>query len=1226
MALCNFRAGIFVREFSCETFWKSQWSTTQNDVIFAHGEANSRGVMILLNNIDAKLTNIKRDTDGRFIIAKCNYKNNDFTIANVYAPNSHTERTIFFRSFHRSVEQHYTGNSLVFGGDFNLSPQSIDKSVPNNFIPSAAFKMLVSDLNVGDVWRLLHPGEKQFTWQSPSPNIQLASRIDLWLISNHFVGYVTDCDILPFPFTDHKAVTLTLLLPQDPNRIADKSHWKFNNSSLQNERFCEQIKDKIRECETKWPEIESDRTKWELLKQEIFTFCSRWGKEQAKKHNLDLKNVSDQLSTLDSIYVSNPTNENKQNVLLQQKTLEDLLNVKAQGAFVRSRANWIDLGEKCSKYFFGLEKKNANNKTISNLKDKDGTTHNDKTNINRIVFEHFSNVFASKNILQKDICCFLENLDVPTIDENQKTSLESELSDIEIKKAIDCLANDKAPGTDGLSANFYKAFWQELKPFFMRALKEIAAKGELTTSQKRGIITLLPKPGKDLSSVKNWRPITLLNTDYKIISTAITNRLKTVVSDIIHANQTGFMNERFIGENIRLITDFILKNHNKNDSKLLCFVDFEKAFDCVDREFLFASLDKFRFGPNFIRWIKTLYTNNNSCALTGLSRTPWFNSECGVKQGCPLSPLLFNIAAEMLACYIRQQDDIHGQIENNVVLKLSQYADDTVTPTDNDDGQLKAICSALKKFETISGLKANLEKTTLLPIATPNPVNPDNLQIENTVKYLGINIDNTGSNLADLNFDAIFNNMQTRFNIWLTRHLTYYGRSLLAKAEGLSRFVHIASVMHIPNSMQKKVNQAISQFIWAHKQPKISYKTLIQNYDNGGIKAPDFMTLNNSLKLFWLKRLFNEHAIWHCFIHSELNKLGGLCFVLNCNYNVRKLSLECDPFYKDILETWASHNNTKCSHNHFILWNNKDIISGKKSFFYQDWYEHNILHIGDLLDDNGDILQYHILINKFNLSNCLSKYTKLIAAIPLRIRVEAKNLWLGSEYPTFNKLDLNNPHLLKFCSTPVLSNKFSVKCIQTKITNEIRHVPACVPKWQEKFPQYPFNWQKIWTLHLGFPVAKNILQLQFKILHRTFPCQKFLFIRKVTDSALCQTCQEEDDIIHYFISCRENETFWKEYEKWWMESCKPPANVKFTTESILFGLTESKHCFLLDNLCLLLAKWTIFKCKFAKTKPCLPLLKHELRQMKQTLIIMNPSKMNKIFREKLENIKDFLTV
>ena len=137
--------------------------------------------------------------------------------------------------------------------------------------------------------------------------------------------------------------------------------------------------------------------------------------------------------------------------------------------------------------------------------------------------------------------------------------------------------NNKSPGSDGITTEFYKIFWNDIKSFYIKSLNYSFENGSLTTLQKQGIISLLPKKDKNLDDLKNWRPLTLLNTDYKIATKAIANRIKKYLPNLIDCSQTGFIKGRYIGENIRLIQETIEKIENENSPGLLFFADFEKS-------------------------------------------------------------------------------------------------------------------------------------------------------------------------------------------------------------------------------------------------------------------------------------------------------------------------------------------------------------------------------------------------------------------------------------------------------------------------------------------------------------------------------------------------------------------------------------------------------------------------------------------------------------------------
>ena len=154
--------------------------------------------------------------------------------------------------------------------------------------------------------------------------------------------------------------------------------------------------------------------------------------------------------------------------------------------------------------------------------------------------------------------------------------------------------------------NSTKCFGKTFLFFLISALNYAFDSGCLSVTQRRGVIKLIPKKYAELYFIKNWRPITLLNNNYKIAAKSIANRIKLVLPNLINHDQTGFLKGRFIGENIRLINSIIQYATEKNIPGLLLFIDFEKAFDSLEWSFIHGTLRSYGFGASLINWVKTL--------------------------------------------------------------------------------------------------------------------------------------------------------------------------------------------------------------------------------------------------------------------------------------------------------------------------------------------------------------------------------------------------------------------------------------------------------------------------------------------------------------------------------------------------------------------------------------------------------------------------------------------
>lgn len=190
---------------------------------------------------------------------------------------------------------------------------------------------------------------------------------------------------------------------------------------------------------------------------------------------------------------------------------------------------------------------------------------------------------------------------------------------------------NKNQGSDGLSVEFYQAFWDHLWGPFMNSLNESIRKSQLTDTQGHGVLSLVSSPFKsgDETNLNNWRPITLLNVDYKIITRTLAQRLQKVITEIVSTDQNGYIKSRFIGFSIRQIQDIIDYAEESNLEGVLLFLDYQKAFDSIEWNFMNLALETFGFGHNFRNSVKMLYKNaNNSIINNG-----WVSNSFSVSRG-----------------------------------------------------------------------------------------------------------------------------------------------------------------------------------------------------------------------------------------------------------------------------------------------------------------------------------------------------------------------------------------------------------------------------------------------------------------------------------------------------------------------------------------------------------------------------------------------------------------
>ena len=238
--------------------------------------------------------------------------------------------------------------------------------------------------------------------------------------------------------------------------------------------------------------------------------------------------------------------------------LENLRYKKIKGCIVSSRANLVDNWEKPSNFFLNLEKRTFVNKNISSLKDPKNNTISDSKKILNMQKEFYQSLFTSTPTTQMEHTKYHKYLhNVTKISNHTKLIKDSDIEIEELEYAIKLSTQNKAPGPDGFSNEFFKFFVEDLKHWILRYFREAIENDFFSETALEGIITCIPKQGKLRNDLKDWRPLTLLNSIYKFYSSIIANRLKTTLPSLINEDQTGFISGRFIGENTRMIYETI---------------------------------------------------------------------------------------------------------------------------------------------------------------------------------------------------------------------------------------------------------------------------------------------------------------------------------------------------------------------------------------------------------------------------------------------------------------------------------------------------------------------------------------------------------------------------------------------------------------------------------------------------------------------------------------------
>ena len=390
-------------------------------------------------------------------------------------------------------------------------------------------------------------------------------------------------------------------------------------------------------------------------------------------------------------------------------------------------------------------------------------------------------------------------------------------------------------------------------------------KGELSTSQRQAVITVLDK-GKDRSLIENWRPISLLNVDYKIISKTIANSLKVVLPKLIHHNQVGFITGRNVAENLRAISEIFDYTKDFNVAGMLISVDFHKAFDSMEHKFLYAVLEKFTFGPIFYKWVLLFYTIISSCVINNGTTSTYFAVDRGVRQGDPLSPYSFVLAVEILAHMIRVNKNIKRLKIMNQMIKLLQYADDTLGIV-QDEISAKHFLQVIIDFGHISGFTLNMTKTEAVWLGVNRNLTDKPLNIRwpaLPIKVLGVYFGYDRELCEKRIFGDKIDKAKQIINMWKQRDLSLIGRVQIIKTFITSLFQYSISDVDIPETYIKEVESAIYAFVWKDKKERLKRRVLIKNKEEGGLEVPSFKFIVDSVKLKWFLQIFDSDSeqVW----------------------------------------------------------------------------------------------------------------------------------------------------------------------------------------------------------------------------------------------------------------------------------------------------------------------------------------------------------------------------
>lgn len=835
-------------------------------------QGKARGVAILINkNIPFAPSTIIADSNGRYVIVTGKLYHLNVVLANVYAPNF-DDPNFFSRLFGQlpCLDSHL----LIMGGDFNvcLNPGLDRSSVRPGYTESKSasyIQSFLSDFGILDLWRFLHPQDRQYSFFSHAHRSY--SRIDYFFTDNKFTSFAQKCEYQPIVVSDHAPLLIEFNIP---GAGAQRTHWRFNSLLLSDDSFVEFMSSQISlflEINTT-PDV-SISTVWEALKAylrgQVISFVAKKKRDSISKQ-VDLES---RIADLDSRNAQNPSQDLYKERLKLGAEYDILTSRSTEYLLLKNRSNMYEHGDKAGEVLARQLKGARAKQTINGVGSQSGGIITDQKGINDAFQCYYRKLYSSDNLCNPHLLeNFFRHLPIPTLSPEQVSALDAPISQQEIVESIKSLQPRKSPGPDGLPSEFYATFAEQLAPVLTSVYTDSLNKGSLPTTLNQACITLLPKKDKNPLECASYRPISLLNSDYKLLAKVLACRLERVLPSVISSDQTGFVKGRRSFFNIRRLLNIVC-TPSQADSECLLSMDAEKAFDRVEWAYLFETLERFGFGKLFISWVKLLYACPSAMVLTNNFYSKPFTLNRGTRQGCPLSPLLFVLAIEPLAIAIRSNGSIKGIMRANFEHKLSLYADDLLLYVSDVNTTIPHILTLLTQFGEISGYKLNLQKSELLPL-TLNFSDPTRTRIPfkiatHSFVYLGVTITKTFDNLYKDNFDRLLLQVQQDLTKWSTLPLSLVGRVNVIKMSVLPKFTYLFQCLpvFIPSTYFKKLDSTISAYIWNGKKPRLKKDHLQKSKQDGGLALPNFRYYYWACNLyclsFWVHYSSNDDGpVW----------------------------------------------------------------------------------------------------------------------------------------------------------------------------------------------------------------------------------------------------------------------------------------------------------------------------------------------------------------------------
>jgi hypothetical protein len=668
-------------------------------------------------------------------------------------------------------------------------------------------------------------------------------------------------------------------------------------------------------------------------------------------------------------------------------------------------------------------------------------------------------------------------------------------------------------------------------------------------SHGESTITILPKEGKDLSDIKNWRPITLTNCDAKIITKTLAMRINPILESIIDPSQTAYAPGRSVMDNLR--SNKFVKEHcmRSGIKAALTSLDAKKAFDSVNHEYIDLTLEKYGFGVKFRQYFKTIYKDITARILVNGYFSEMIKIERGVKQGDALSCAIFIICIDPLLRNLNNNTKIKGIVlkskssKNSVCHKASGFADDISIICSNDDESMRQIFYEYQRLTDKSDLELNADKTEILTINSEKKSYNINyggkifcVNSVESLKICGIFICSESDEEYKLNVMDKIAKLKSKLKLWKSRRLTMEGKSLVLKTFGISQLIYIMQCVAIKPEQHKQIERFIFNFLWETKnydepraRDRIKRSIMKNDYDKGGLKITDIECLDRSLKLKqYVRANYSSHSIkgiqQFCvdlnggstvvcqeYVEGPCNE----CVCLNAQNSINLItSSNRDRMYG--FEDGESIDSTFVI-NQISMINIETYLTRKERVFLKCIYN-------KIKKEGVETFRDLTFAAETEMNKDRSKRLEsIINAFPKYFREVA-----NSYNADINSGSDDMSHILTKDNCWIPIKEITTKDLQWILKYALGRLEEI--KWTGNFDTV--EKEKI-NINLFRKNCKNpkLRNIYFRLLHNDFFTYQRMYKFKMTESSNCPRCNEVETTKHLLWECNESKNIWRLYNE-----------------------------------------------------------------------------------------------